>query len=149
MAKPRMIQALIFYVNDWAKIHTRECDTDKSKAETNLSLFRYIVQVNSNMNVCRQYWECSVANTTSEPSEEVCGLCRYYYDWILYLRISRHGPQANYPEIEIWLVNCRYPLDSSQLTLSRLYICATEPVTGRGQHQITLGSLGHLTAAKV
>ena len=52
----------------------REYDTDKSKAETNLSLFRYIVQVNSNMSVCRQYWECSGANTTSEPSEEVCGL---------------------------------------------------------------------------
>ena len=55
----------------------REYDTDKSKAETNLSLFRYIVQVNSNMNVCRQYWECSGANTTSEPSEEVCGLCSF------------------------------------------------------------------------
>ena len=29
------------------------------------------------MNVFRQYWECSGANTTSEPSEEVCGLCSF------------------------------------------------------------------------
>ena len=34
-------------------------------------------QVNSNRIVCRQYWECSGANTTSEPSEEVCGLCSF------------------------------------------------------------------------